>query len=43
MNIFKRLFFQFFFIVIGNVNADQIRIGTEGAYPPWNSKMNQVN
>ena len=21
-----------------SVNADKIRIGTEGAYPPWNSK-----
>jgi octopine/nopaline transport system substrate-binding protein len=24
--------------VIGNVYADKIKIGTEGAYPPWNSK-----
>ena len=23
---------------MGNVYADKIRIGTEGAYPPWNSK-----
>ena len=21
-----------------SANADKIRIGTEGAYPPWNSK-----
>ena len=26
-----------------SANADKIRIGTEGAYPPWNSKMLQVN
>ena len=25
-------------LIIGNVNADKIKIGTEGAYPPWNSK-----
>jgi|TARA_B100000902_G_scaffold47716_1_gene54923 octopine/nopaline transport system substrate-binding protein len=25
-------------LVIGNVYADKIKIGTEGAYPPWNSK-----
>ena len=25
-------------LFIGNVNADNIKIGTEGAYPPWNSK-----
>ncbi len=24
--------------IIGNVNAGNIKIGTEGAYPPWNSK-----
>ena len=24
--------------VIGNVSAESIKIGTEGAYPPWNSK-----
>ena len=25
-------------LLIGNVYADKIKIGTEGAYPPWNSK-----
>lgn len=25
-------------LIAGNINADQIKIGTEGAYPPWNSK-----
>ena len=40
MNIFKKTIFSVFLslLVIGNVNADKIRIGTEGAYPPWNSK-----
>ena len=40
MNIFKKTIFSvlFSFLIIGNVNADKIKIGTEGAYPPWNSK-----
>ena len=40
MNIFKRTIFSVLFslLIIGNVNADKIKIGTEGAYPPWNSK-----
>ena len=40
MNIFKKTIFSVLLslLVIGNVNADKIRIGTEGAYPPWNSK-----
>ena len=40
MNIFKKIIFSAIFslLIIGNVNADKIRIGTEGAYPPWNSK-----
>jgi len=40
MNIFKRTIFSVlaFLLVIGNVYADKIKIGTEGAYPPWNSK-----
>ena len=25
-------------LIIGNVSAEKIKIGTEGAYPPWNSK-----
>ena len=40
MNIFKNTFLSvlaslFLFV---NANADNIKIGTEGAYPPWNSK-----
>ena len=40
MNIFKKTIFSVLLslLMIGNVNADKIRIGTEGAYPPWNSK-----
>ena len=40
MNIYKKIIFSglFSFLIIGNVNADKIKIGTEGAYPPWNSK-----
>ena len=40
MNILKKIIFSVLLslLVIGNVNADKIRIGTEGAYPPWNSK-----
>ena len=40
MNKFKKTIFSVLFslLIIGNVNADKIKIGTEGAYPPWNSK-----
>ncbi len=40
MSIFKKTFFSVLLslLLIGNVNADKIKIGTEGAYPPWNSK-----
>jgi octopine/nopaline transport system substrate-binding protein len=40
MNILKKttLAVLAFLLVIGNVYADKIKIGTEGAYPPWNSK-----
>ena len=41
MNIFKKTIFLILasLLIIGNVYAsDKIRIGTEGAYPPWNSK-----
>ena len=40
MSIFKKTIFSVLvsLLVMGNVNADKIRIGTEGAYPPWNSK-----
>ena len=40
MNIFKKTIFTIFasLLLISNVYADKIKIGTEGAYPPWNSK-----
>jgi|TARA_B100000902_G_C27096625_1_gene806615 octopine/nopaline transport system substrate-binding protein len=40
MNIFKNTILTVLFslLFIGNVHADKIKIGTEGAYPPWNSK-----
>ena len=40
MNIIKKTIFTVLasLLFIGNVNADNIKIGTEGAYPPWNSK-----
>ena len=40
MNIFKKTIFSVLasLLVLGNVYADKIKIGTEGAYPPWNSK-----
>jgi octopine/nopaline transport system substrate-binding protein len=40
MNIFKKTILTVLasLLLIGNVNADKIKIGTEGAYPPWNSK-----
>ncbi len=41
MNILKKTIFSVLasLLIIGNVTAsDKIRIGTEGAYPPWNSK-----
>ena len=41
MNIIKKTIFSVLasLLFIGNVlAADKIRIGTEGAYPPWNSK-----
>ena len=40
MSIFKKTIFSVlaFLLIIGNVYADKIKIGTEGAYPPWNSK-----
>jgi len=40
MNIFKKTIFSVLLslLIIGNANADKIKIGTEGAYPPWNSK-----
>jgi octopine/nopaline transport system substrate-binding protein len=41
MNIFKKTIFSVLasLLIFGNVfAADKIKIGTEGAYPPWNSK-----
>ena len=40
MNIFKKTIISVLasLFIIGNVYADTIKIGTEGAYPPWNSK-----
>jgi len=40
MNIFKKsiLTVLAYMLLVVNVNADNIKIGTEGAYPPWNSK-----
>ena len=40
MNIFKKTILTviFSFILIGSAYAGKIKIGTEGAYPPWNSK-----
>jgi len=40
MNIFKKtiLIVLASLFIIGNVSAEKIKIGTEGAYPPWNSK-----
>ena len=40
MNTLKKTIFSVLasLLIIGNVHADNIKIGTEGAYPPWNSK-----
>ena len=40
MNIFKKIIFTTLvsLFLIGSANAGKIKIGTEGAYPPWNSK-----
>ena len=40
MNIFKKTILTVLasLLLVINVNADSIKIGTEGAYPPWNSK-----
>ena len=39
MNIFKKTILTVLtsLFVIGNVYADKVKIGTEGAYPPWNN------
>ena len=40
MNKFKKTILTVLasLFIIGNVSAEKIKIGTEGAYPPWNSK-----
>ena len=40
MNTLKKTIFSVLasLLIISNVYADNIKIGTEGAYPPWNSK-----
>jgi octopine/nopaline transport system substrate-binding protein len=40
MNIFKKTILTVLvsFLLIGSAYAGKIKIGTEGAYPPWNSK-----
>ena len=40
MSIFKKTILTVLasLFIIGNVSAEKIKIGTEGAYPPWNSK-----
>ena len=40
MNIFKKTILTVLasLLLVINVSADSIKIGTEGAYPPWNSK-----
>ena len=40
MNIFKKTILTVVasLLMVVSVNADNIKIGTEGAYPPWNSK-----
>ena len=40
MRIIKKTILAIFvsLFLTANVSADSIRIGTEGAYPPWNAK-----
>ena len=40
MNVIKNIFLTVLLslFLISSSNADKIKIGTEGAYPPWNSK-----
>ena len=40
MSMFKKTILTIFvsLFLTANVFADKIRIGTEGAYPPWNAK-----
>ena len=45
MNIFKKTILTIFasLLLTTNVIADKVKIGTEGAYPPWNSKDSAGN
>ncbi len=38
--MFKKIIIIIFasLLLTANVLADKVKIGTEGAYPPWNSK-----
>ena len=40
MNVIKNIFLTVLLslFLISTSSADKIKIGTEGAYPPWNSK-----
>ena len=40
MSIFKKTILTIFvsLFLTANAFADKVRIGTEGAYPPWNAK-----
>ncbi len=41
MSKLSKIFISFvtiFFLLVGSAYSDKIKIGTEGAYPPWNSK-----
>ena len=31
-------FLTFFFLSVNSLYSDNVKIGTEGAYPPWNAK-----
>ena len=46
MSKLQKLFISFVtisFLLIGNAYSDKVRIGTEGAYPPWNAKDSSGN
>tara|TARA_B100000965_G_scaffold136946_1_gene113940 strand:+ start:1151 stop:2005 length:855 start_codon:yes stop_codon:yes gene_type:complete len=46
MSKLNKLFISFvtiFFLLAGNAYSDKVRIGTEGAYPPWNAKDSSGN
>ena len=46
MSKLSKIFISFvtiFFLLVGNAYSDKIKIGTEGAYPPWYSKDASAN